>query len=94
MLIVVKSIQIVQEVYKNILLDSEMSYNTLVKYSNESANPQEEKQIQILNKKGISLLNHVKQAETSFLFNICVFAEFGNAKNNLILVNLSLFEHF
>lgn len=87
MLIVVKSIPIVQEVYKNILFDSEISFNTVLKYSN-SAN----EAICLTDDKprrGVKLLNLVKQAETSFLFNLCVFGELGNAKNNLILVILA-----
>ncbi|CAF0784356.1 unnamed protein product [Brachionus calyciflorus] len=86
-LIVVKSIPVVQEVYKNILYDTDLSFKTILKYSNSNdilslINDEEP----IGDAKGLGLLNSIKYAENNFLFNLCVFAELGNAKNNLILM--------
>jgi PI-3-kinase-related kinase SMG-1 len=69
-LIIVKSIPIVQEIYKTILNDAETSLITILNEANDV----------------ISLENKqlVTKAETSFLFDLCIFAELGNAKNNLI----------
>lgn len=92
MLIVVKSIPIVQEVYKNLLIDAEMSFNTIVKYSNtnELTSPAQtgsnDLDLKDDTKSGIELLDDLKYAETSLLFDLCVFGELGNAKNNLISV--------
>ena len=36
------------------------------------------------NAKGLELLNNLKYAETSLIFNLCIYRELGNAKNNLI----------
>ena len=84
MLIVLKSIPIVQEIYKAILIDFELSYNVILKESNsnEICNLQEfgasqEKPTKILK---------IKQAEACFVFNLCILAELGNSKNNLICV--------
>lgn len=86
-IIVVKSIPIVQEVYKNLLADSELSYETLFKQSN-SGDPLINDEIEELqSENGIKKLNLVRNAETSLLFNLCVLAELGNAsKSNLISV--------
>lgn len=102
MLIEVKSIPIVQEIYKNILNDTEISFNTILKHSKlndlnnhniqidsnvlEQDRYNEELNL-IRNKHGIKLLYNIKHAETSFIFNLCIFGKLGNAKNNLIFVS-------
>jgi hypothetical protein len=78
----------VQEVYNNILQDSEMCYNTLLKNCSISLDKIEtdktnEKMAQ-KKLKGIHLLSNLKHAETSLIFNLCIYRELGNAKNNLI----------
>ncbi len=89
-LIVVKSIPIVQEVYKNILQDTDISFSTIIKYCSNQNNDFKINDKSLTNKtsfqiKGLKLIhNSVKNAETCLLFNLCVFAELGNAKNNLI----------
>lgn len=89
-IIVVKSIPIIQEVYKNVLLDSELSFATILKYSSSSAianmllvgNDEADEST-----RGVRILDSFKNAETSLLFNLCVLAELGNAsKTNLISV--------
>jgi serine/threonine-protein kinase SMG1 len=65
-LIIVKSIPIVQEIYKTILNDAESSLNLIISNLDDSNS------------------SRIKMAETSFLFDLCIFAELGNAKNNLI----------
>jgi len=65
-LIIVKSIPIVQEIYKTILNDAESSLNLIISNLDDSSS------------------SKIKMAETSFLFDLCIFAELGNAKNNLI----------
>lgn len=86
----VKSIPIIQEVYKNVLLDSELSFATILKYSSSSAianmllvgNDEADEST-----RGVRILDSFKNAETSLLFNLCVLAELGNAsKTNLISV--------
>jgi PI-3-kinase-related kinase SMG-1 len=81
---VIKSIPIVQEVYNNILQDSEICYNTLLKNcsTDQEKIPAEKPTLKKL--KGIQLLSNLKYAETSLIFNLCVYRELGNAKNNLI----------
>jgi hypothetical protein len=90
-LIVVKSIPIVQEVYTNLLTDSELSFATILKCSNSNgADTGLDECGREL--KGVKVLNFIKNAETSLLFNLCIFAELGNAaKNNLISVRKRLF---
>lgn len=64
-LIVIKVIPIVQEVYKTILLDAQISFETILKSAvNESC----------LDSKANF---DSKRAETSLLFDLCVFAELG-----------------
>ena len=67
-LIVVKSIPIVQEVYNSILIDAELSFNSIIKCSEE-----------IESQKSDCFLGQAdsKKAETSLLFDLCVFAELG-----------------
>jgi hypothetical protein len=98
-------------VYKIVIIDSELSFNTLLKSGGGSLSaspehlkssnvvPEQKATVQLLSRDteptGLSLLEDVKHAETSFLFNLCIFAELGNAKNNLILMyalSPSLFE--
>ena len=79
-----------QEVYNNILQDSEMCYNTILKNSTSvsSTSKLESTTMSIQKKesnlKGIQLLGDLKHAETSLIFNLCIYRELGNAKNNLI----------
>lgn len=86
-MILVKVIPVIQEVYKSILHDTDLSFSTILKYSNSS---------DILSliredehdfaEYGLKMLNYIKNAESCLLFNLAVFAELGNVKNNLILV--------
>ena len=81
-----------QEVYKSVLTDSEIAFNTILKVIDP---PPTETDVNELPSRGIKLLDNLKFAETSFLFNMCIFTELGNAKNNLILMyalSPSLFE--
>lgn len=98
-IIVVKSIPIAQELYNNLLVESEMSFATLLKHSSSNNHHLQDTTIttdedgEFENEdelcRGIKMLNFIRNAETSFLFNLCVFAELGNAsKSNLISVCL------
>ncbi len=94
MLIIGKSIPIVQEVYKNIIIDSEYSLATLTKSSQLSGHkPESEHALQVKTKetKGLKMIEDAKNAETCLLFNMNVFSEIANAKNNLILVSVLFF---
>ncbi len=81
-LILLKSIPIVQEIYKGLIIDFEVSYNVILKESNSSETCNfglMEKSTKIMN---------LKQAEICFIFNLCILAELGSSKNNLISVNI------
>ena len=93
-LIVIKSIPIVQEVYNAILLDAEISLGVLLKSTSSSSlseqcvsstEPPTQSVVaeEVAGKERVGL-SSVKKAETSFVFDLCIFAELGNAKNNLI----------
>lgn len=88
----VKVIPVIQEVYKNILYDTDASFSTILKYSNcndiLSMIREDERNF---SEYGLKMLNSVKNAESCLLFNLTVFAELGNVKNNLILVSLLIF---
>ena len=87
-LILIKSIPIVQEVYSNILKDSEISYQTILNYSilaiNDKEHDKASKKESNTKAKGLELLKNVNYAETSLIFNLCIYRELGNTKNNLI----------
>jgi hypothetical protein len=97
-LILLKSIPIVQEVYKAILFDCELAYSMIstvetkkdgmvktdaLKFKMVSLNEMEI---------GDDLLGDIvdkletKELETCFVFNLCIIAELGNVKNSLISV--------
>lgn len=59
-----------QEVYKTLLNDAESALESLMKITLDD---------------DLASADY-KNAETSFLFDLCIFAELGNAKNNLIAV--------
>jgi hypothetical protein len=88
MLFVVKSVPIVQEIYKKILIDTEISLSTLL----------DNKQVfidvshKLESKIGLERLKNPKQAELNLIFNLSAFEELGNAKNNLISVYLIVCE--
>lgn len=87
-IIVVKSIPIVQEVYTRLLVEFDMSLATLLKNCSTTTTTKGEDESGDLGS-GVGMLDSVKNAETSFLFNLCVLAELGNAsKSNLIIVKL------
>ena len=77
-----------QEVYKTILNDTDLSLDKILKSSSASLTD-----TNLTNLKGNKMLNDCKNAETSFLFDLCIFAELGNAKNNLICVSFFLINH-
>lgn len=96
-MIVVKSIPIVQEVYTSVLVDTEISFATVLKYSNAPNMlmmcEEDVIQQQLVQQRGvgIKMLESFKNAETSLLFNLCVLNELGFAsKTNLISVRIDL----
>ena len=85
-MIVIKSIPIVQEVYNNVLQDSEKSFDAILKYVYLNETNKNIPTKSSSKEKGLDLLLNLKNAETSLVFNLCIFRELGNAKNNLICV--------
>lgn len=90
MLILLKSIPIVQELYTSIMNDFENSYNLILKESHSTDQCQLitssliDKQQQDKNEYKLT----IKQAETIYLFNLCILTELGSSKNNLICVSV------
>ncbi len=103
-LIILKSIPIVQEVYKIVLFNCELSYNSILnEITRQTDNTDRSRSITDFKFKLIDLndlniddkllkkLNNqlnLKQMETCFIFNLCILAELGSIKNNLILVSI------
>jgi len=84
MLFVVKSVPIVQEIYKKVLTDTEISLSTLLDNKHVSTSASYTFSFNV----GIERLKNPKQAESNLIFNLTAFEELGNAKNNLISVYL------
>jgi hypothetical protein len=82
MLFVVKSVPIVQEIYKKVLTDTEMSLSTLL----DNKRVLMSASYKLNSNTGLERLKNPKQAESNLIFNLSAFEELGNAKNNLISV--------
>ena len=112
----VKSVPIVQEIYKTMLQDAELAFDTIVASCSDKASSSPSLSSSLSasdssddddenvdadatiarttmtpggSRRGLAKLrSSVEHAETSLIFNLCIFAELGNTKNNLITVNI------